>query len=319
RAIQGQFPLASTIKPFIALEGLDSKTITPNYTIYDNGWFKLPHAKHIYLDWNWLHGGHGHVNVVKALIVSSDGFFYRLAVKLGIARIDDILNRFGFGRKTGIDMPGESTGLVPSPAWKMARQGAHWYTGDTVISGIGQGFMLTTPLQLAAATAALAERGIRFQPQLLLKTQLANNKVIKQTPIAKDPVMLIDKRAWKVVIHGMQGVATPWGTGAIRFGINPKYSVAAKTGTGQVYSSSHNRDENEVGQSNIPKKLRNDSLFIAFAPVKHPKIAVAVIVEHSPIAGTVARKTLDYYLVKEPKQQQKSITKHQPRKLTTVQ
>ena len=302
RTIHGQFPMASTIKPFLALEGLDTGTITPNHRIYDPGWFKLPNTKHVYLDWNWRYGGHGFVNVTKAIIVSSDTFFYNLAVKMGIERVDDILNRFGFGYKTNIDMPDEISGLVPSPTWKMRMKGLHWYTGDTVISGIGQGFMLTTPLQLASATAALAERGLRFKPQLLYN----------QKPIAEEPVILQNNKYWNIVIKAMQGVVRNiQGTALIRFGNNPKYTVAAKTGTGQVYSN-HNRDENEASVANIPYRLRNDTLFIAFAPVKNPKIAVAVIVEHSPIAGTVARRVLDYYLEKEPYE------KKQPNHLPTI-
>jgi penicillin-binding protein 2 len=300
RAVRGIFPLASTIKPFLALEGLDSGLITPHYTIYDPGWFKLPNTKHIYRDWNWKYGGHGYVNVARAIIVSSDGFFYNLAVLLGIDRIDDILNRFGFGNKTGIDMPNEASGLIPSPDWKMRVRGDHWYTGDTVISGIGQGFMLVTPMQLAAAVAVIANRGLRFQPHLITKIQLPGEQIFKQPPIAEDPIMLTNKNAWQVVIKAMQGVIrNPSGTGRIRFGTNPKYTVAAKTGTGQVYSN-HGRDENQGNEANIPKKLRNDSAFIAFAPVKNPQIAIAVLIEHSPRAGSVARKVLDYYLIKEP-------------------
>lgn len=300
RAIRGQFPMASTIKPFLALEGLDSGVITPNYTIFDPGWFQLPNTSHIYHDWQ-IHG-HGRVNVTTAIIVSCDTYFYNLATMLGIQRIDDILSRFGFGRQTGIDLVGEASGLVPSPAWKMHAKGVSWFTGDTVISAIGQGFMLTTPLQLASAAATLANRGMRFRPQVLLLQQTADGQIIKQQPIAEDPVMLNDKKAWGIIIKAMQGVvksARPWGTARIRFGINPKYTIAAKTGTGQV--TSKYRDEDAYGNTNIPKRLRNHTLFIAFAPVKNPKIAIAVVVEHSPIAGTVARKVLDYYLLQEPK------------------
>lgn len=307
RAVLGQFPLASTIKPFFALEGLDTGVITKNYKIYDNGHFQLPNTKHIYLDWNWKYGGHGFVNVTKAIMVSSDIFFYNLAVKLGIARIDDILDRFGFGSPTGIDMPAEEPGLIPNPAWKMHKHGIAWYRGDTVISGIGQGFMLTTPLQLAVATAVLAERGQRFRPQILSRIQLANGEIINEQPISENPVVLHNKKYWDIVVNAMQEVINNiQGTGRVRFGTHSKYTVAAKTGTGQVYSS-HNRDENALNVANIPKRLRNNSLFIAFAPVKNPKIAIAIVVEHSPIAGSVARKVLDYYLEVEP--HEKNISK----------
>ena len=305
RAVSGQFPIASTIKPFLALEALSLHIITPNYTIFDPGWFKLPNTKHVYRDWK--KGGHGYVNLTKAIIVSCDTYFYNLAVKLGIQRIDDILNRFGFGRKTGIDTTGEVSGIVPSPKWKMHTLGIAWYTGDTVISGIGQGFVLATPIQLAVAAATLANRGQRLEPTLLLKTKLGDGKIINQKPIFKDPVMIENKKIWNIVIEAMQKVVTstnPWGTARIRFGTDEKYTVAAKTGTAQVFSN-HNRDEDALGNTKIPKKLRNHSLFIAFAPIKNPKIAIAVIVEHSPIAGTVARKVLDYYLLKENEKDEK--------------
>ncbi|HLF66074.1 MAG TPA: penicillin-binding protein 2, partial [Gammaproteobacteria bacterium] len=150
RAIRGQYPIASTIKPFLALEGLDSGVVTPTTSIYDKGWFRLPNTTHIYHDYQV--GGHGWVNMTKAIIVSCDTYFYSLSVQLGIARIDDILERFGFGRHTGIDMNEELPGLVPSPWWKLKSQGLPWYTGDTIETDIGQGFMLATPLQLAMAT-----------------------------------------------------------------------------------------------------------------------------------------------------------------------
>ncbi len=307
RAIRGQFPMASTIKPFLALEGLDTGVITPDFTISDPGWFQLPNTKHIYHDWR--RGGHGTVNVTEAIIVSCDTYFYNLAVLLGIQSIDDILNRFGFGRPTGIDMPSESIGLVPSPAWKMRHRGESWFIGDTVISAIGQGFMLTSPLQLATATAVLADRGMRFQPYFLLQQDLPNGQKIDSTPITKDPVMIQHQNVWNIIIQAMEKVVTdPHGTARIRFGTSPEYTVAAKSGTAQVISKSW-RDEDAYGNTNIKKNLRDHSLFIAFAPVKNPKIAIAVIVEHSPIAGTVARKVLDYYLL--PNQQQNTKPKNE--------
>lgn len=305
RATRGQFPMASTIKPFLALEGLDVGVITPSYTIFDPGWFRLPGTKHIYHDWK--RGGHGRINLTRAITVSCDTYFYNLSVLLGIQRIDDILTRFGFGQPTGIDMPEESIGLVPSPAWKKRHEGEPWYIGDTVISAIGQGFMLTTPLQLADATVALANRGLRFKPDLLLQQDLPNGQTINYTPIAEDPVMIQHPKAWNIVIKAMEDVVTNiYGTARLRFGTTPPYTVAAKTGTGQVISKRY-RDEDAYGDTHIKKSLRDHSLFIAFAPVKNPKIAIAVIVEHSPIAGTVARKVLDYYLLHKPQKPQKKL------------
>lgn len=300
RAVRGQFPIASTIKPFMAIAGLDSKTITKNYTIFDPGWFKLPNADHVYRDWNWRQGGHGYVNVTKAIIVSSDPFFYNLAVKMGIDRIDSALKNFGFGDKLGIDMDEELGGLIPSPEWKWKNKKTRWYTGDTVISGIGQGFMLTTPLQLANAVAIIANRGFWFKPRLLLQTKQPDGVIIVNQPKPEKTVALSDNKIWNIVIGAMRGVVTsydPPGTARLTFGSNANYSVAGKTGTGQVYS--HRAGEDDITENQLPKRLRNHTYFIAFAPVNQPKIALAVIVENSNTAPKVARKVLDYYLLEE--------------------
>jgi penicillin-binding protein 2 len=297
RATLGLYPFASTIKPFIALQALDTKTIMPNYTISDPGWFKLPNAAHIYRD--WIHQGHGLVNITKAIIVSCDIFFYTIAVKLGIEKINNILERFGFGTKTKIDIPEESAGILASPQWKKSHKHTHWYTGDTVISGTGQGFMSTTPLQLANGVAAIAMRGQRLQPHLLLATRKQDNTIIKQEPINLSPVILKNPNNWNIIINAMQGVISsqnPPGTAHLRFGPNPQYTIAAKTGGGQLF---HHKIVNEnptpESEENIPKHLRDHKLFIAFAPVEKPKIALAVITENSIIAPKVARKVLDFY------------------------
>lgn len=285
RAIRGQYPIGSTIKPFLALEGLDTNVITPKTTIFDPGWYRLPNAKHIYHDWRQ----HNYVNVTKAIIVSCDTFFYQLGVAMGINKIDDILDRFGFGRATGIDMNGELQGLLPNPRWKLKKLGYPWYEGDVVNTSIGQGYFLATPLQLADATAALSERGTRYKPFLLLNE--------KPTPF--DPVMLMHNKYWDVVINAMKGVifsTKPFGTGGYRFGRHPGYTIAAKTGTAQVYKPPNVR---AMPENEWPKKYRNDSLFIAFAPIKNPQIAIAIVVEHSDIASPIARKIMDYYLVHE--------------------
>lgn len=297
RAVRGQFPPGSTIKPFIAIQGLDSGVITPEYTINDPGWFKLPNSSHIYHD--WAHEGHGVVNVAQSIIVSCDTFFYNLAVKLGIAAIDNILHRFDYGQKTGIDLEEELSGIVPSPEWKLAKTGSPWYPGYTVITGIGQGFMLVTPLQLAHATAGIAMHGLLFRPHLLYKTQDSQGRVSAAQPTLNSKIILKKNKSWDVVIKAMQGVITsvnPWGTGRARFGTDAKYTVAAKTGTAQLFR--HYLDENQSAEeTRFAKRLRNHSLFIAFAPIDHPKIAIAVVAENSVIAGSIARKVLDSYLL----------------------
>lgn len=290
RAIHGQFASGSTIKPFFALIALDDKIISTAYKIFDTGWFQLPNTQHVYHDWH--RSGHGWVNVSKAIIVSCDTFFYKLAVSLGIKKIDAILNQFGFGQLTGIDMPKENAGLVPTPEWKRGQKGASWYTGDTIEVGIGQGFMLASPLQLAQAVSTIANRGQRFKPHLLLKTKSPDGQIHLQKPEAKMPIMLHHPETWNTVIKAMRGVVDhPEGTAEL-YGKHPDYTVAAKTGTAQVYG--HHRDEDRT-RTDLPKKLRNNHLFIAFAPVERPQIAIAVIVEHNAMADRMTNTILTYY------------------------
>lgn len=293
RAIRGLYAPGSTIKPYYGLEGLASHAITPDYSIYDPGYFK--YGGHTYL--NWYHPGFGWVDLQKSLIVSDDTYFYNLAVKVGITRMDKLLLDFGFGQSTNIEMGEELPGLVPTPTWKQKYIGHPWYTGDTINMGIGQGYLLTTPLQIAEAVATLSERGKRFQPHLLLKMQTPSDIDIHQSPTPLKPVYMPAKD-WKFVINAMIGVIkAPDGTGW-RFGRDALYSVAAKTGTAQVYTV---REGSSYSEASLPKRLRDNSLFIAFAPVKHPKIAIAIVVEHAETAPSIARKMMDYYLVTEPK------------------
>ena len=296
RAIHGLFAPGSTVKPFYALAGLDSKTITPSFKIFDPGWFRIKGTKHIFHDWK--RSGHGWVNVVKAIYVSCDTFFYHLAVKMGISSLDMALHDFGFGAPTHIDMPGEISGIVPSPAWKLAHKRTPWYTGDTVITGIGQGFVLVTPLQLAVAVATIANRGALMKPTLLLKTKVPSGKMVPNKPVLVRTIELNNPKTWGIVIHGMeQVIKNPYGTGE-HFGRHAPYSVAAKTGTAQVFG--HHRDEVHV-ETNLPKRLRNNHLFIAFAPIKNPQIAVAVVVEHDDKGASIARKVMNAFFSEQRK------------------
>lgn len=292
RAIRGQYPLASTIKPFLALEALDKNIIQTHDKIWDPGWFKLPNNNHFYRDWKRT--GHGWINLKRAIVVSCDTYYYKLASLMGITRINSILTRFGFGLMTGIDMPGELAGLIPSPAWKLRTKKQSWYTGDTLISGIGQGYMLTTPLQLANATAALSTRGKRTHPHLLLKKVAPDNTSEPFKAVALFPIELDKLQVWHFVISAMKGVIRfNEGTGH-RFGRPEDYSIAAKTGTAQVFSNAQH-DETVEEQQDLPEHLRDHSLFIAFAPVEHPQIAIAVVVENSARASKVARQVMDDY------------------------
>jgi penicillin-binding protein 2 len=299
RTIRGIFPIASTIKPFLAIEGLESGTIDTHYTINDQGWFKLPKSDYKFRDWQPY--GHGKVNVTKAIIQSCDIFFYTLATKLGIEKIDSILNRFGFGQKTGIDLGEELSGVAASPKWKITTIGKPWQVSDTVLSGIGQGYMSTTPLQLANAVATLANKGLRNQPHLLLKRQAPSGTII-MTQLPKLPsIILKNKQNWETIINAMKNVVqSPTGTAHAHFGNDLHYTVAGKTGTAQLFHHRFNEENATFEVNNIPKRLRNHSLFIAFAPTDHPKIAIAVIVENSITAPIVARKVLDFILAPPP-------------------
>lgn len=299
RALRGLYPFASTIKPFVALQGLNTGVTDQHRTIFDPGWYQLKNSEHVFHDWK--HRGHGTVNLTKAIMSSCDTYFYDLAFRLGILRIDDILNQFGFGQLSGIDLDEELPGNVPTPAWKRQVKGAQWYQGDTINSGIGQGFMQVTPLQLAVGVATIANHGQHFTPYLLLGEQQNGKRYVPQLPTPQNRIKLVDENYWNIVINAMQlAISAPEGTGH-RFGKNFPYTVAAKTGTAQVYGKKHRPNETDLeNQDYLPENLRDHSLIIAFAPVDNPKIALAVIAENSVLASSIARKILDYYLAGIP-------------------
>jgi len=271
RAVRGLYPPASTIKPFIAIAGLDKGIITPATKIYDPGWYRLPGVSHQYRDWK--RRGHGVINLKRAITVSCDTYFYQLGNKLGISAIEDMLMQFGFGQLTHVDLQEEAPGLVPGPAWKRRSKGAGWYPGDTLITSIGQGFMLASPLQLANATASLSLHGRRFRPHLLKSSAQGLGEIYEFKPLEEYPIQLHDNTYWSIVAEAMQGVVGGGeGTGH-RFGHNTSYTVAAKTGTAQVFSGNQYEKKRYL---DIPEALRDHSLFVAFAPVENPEIAIAV-------------------------------------------
>ena len=306
RAVRGLYPPASTIKPFIAITGLHSKLTTIHDRIYDPGWYRLPGVKHAYRDWKRT--GHGIMNLKRAITVSCDTYFYQLGNKLGISVIEKMLSRFGFGQLTHVDLFEESSGLVPSPQWKRQTKKLPWYPGDTLITSIGQGFMLTTPLQLANATAALSNDGRRFRPHLLQK-RIRDQQTLLYKPIEEYPIHIAQEH-WDIVKDAMHSVMTSnEGTGSHRFGKGAPYSVAGKTGTAQVFTLSQDEKKQYL---NIPLELRDHSLFIAFAPVEDPEVAVAVIVEHDTAAGQVARQILNtYFSLKELGQLDRPVDKQE--------
>ena len=295
RPIRGIYPPGSTFKPFVAMAGLENGKRTPPFAIHDPGYFTLGNSSHRYRDWK--PGGHGVVDMQRAITISCDTFFYGLALDLGIEKLTDFVRHFGFGEKSGVDIQGENGGLLPTPGWKTRRYKQPWYQGETVIVGIGQGYTLVTPMQLAQATATLANDGVAMKPHLVMKIQksmMAESQFI--SPIVQGKMVLKPENI-AIVKQGMIDVTLPGGTAA-SVGANASYSIAAKTGTAQVIGIKQNA---KYDTSSIDERHRDHALFIAYAPANDPTIALAVIVENGghggSSAGPIARKVMDYYLL----------------------
>ena len=233
----------------------------------------------------------------RAITISCDTFFYGLAMELGIERLTNFVRHFGFGQKSGIDIAGEVGGLLPTPEWKQRRYKQPWYMGETVIAGIGQGYTLVTPMQLAQATAVLANKGIAMRPRLVSAITDAKTGISTPTQAVINEKVTLDANNLDIVNLGMIDVTLPGGTAA-SVGANAGYSIAAKTGTAQVIGIKQNEKYNA---NLINERHRDHALFIAYAPAQDPKIALAVIVENGghggSAAGPIARKVMDYYLL----------------------
>ena len=300
RALTGQYPPGSTIKPFMALAGLEYKEVTSDTQVLCQGSYSLPGDTHRYRDWK--RGGHGFTNVTSAIVHSCDVYFYQLAHDLGVDRIYKYLSYFGLGKKTGIDLPGELSGLLPSREWKRAARHEVWYPGETLISGIGQGYNLVTPLQLAEATAILANHGTILQPHIVHATQASSSSdIVPEAPMPEGKVPIAAPKNWDTVISAMKDVVnTPTGT-AYRVGRDAPYLIAGKTGTAQVFGVKQNE---RYKAQDVEERLRDHALFIAFAPVDDPEIAIAVVVENGghggSAAGPIARAVMDRYFSSKP-------------------
>lgn len=296
RALNGQYSPGSTIKAFLGLAALELDGFDPTKPVLCPGWYTLPDSTHAFRDWK--HGGHGLVNLHDAVVQSCDVYFYKLAVAMNIEAIKKFLEPFGFGKKTGVDLFSESEGLLPSPEWKAAR-GQKWWPGDTVVTGIGQGLILVTPLQLASAVSALANQGVRMKPELVRAIVDAKTQVAREiAPEAYAQIPLKDKHHLEIQIENLTDVAhTSKGT-AYGIGHNAPYKIAGKTGTAQVKSVAQGQS---YSAKNTPERYRDHALFIAFAPVGDPKVAVSVIVENgghgASVAAPIARKIMDYVVL----------------------
>jgi penicillin-binding protein 2 len=306
RALRAQLPSGSTIKPALALGALTDGVVDAKLPVYSPWAYHLPGSRHLYH--NAMHENCGSVDLAQAIVVSCDVYFYRLAHEMGIDRIGAWLPNFGFGRPTGIDIPGEQSGLSPSRAWKASHfrnpTQRVWFPGDTVILGIGQGYFLVTPLQLAHYVSIIATRGLSFAPRLV--TGLRNphtGSIHWKRPILDGDLAMISPASWNTVVQAMVGVTSnPRGTAYWQMRGSP-YAIAGKTGTAQVVAETAKgaANEREYGKDKTLERLRDDAWFIAFAPADSPRIAVAVLVEHAGWgdleAAPIARKVMDAYLL----------------------
>ena len=293
RALLGQYPPGSTVKPLYALAGLATGAVTKDWSIQDYGEFQLPNQERVYRDWK--RGGHGRVDLRIAVEQSCDVYFYELGNMVGIDVLSEFGHMFGLGQKTGIDMPSEMSGIMPSREWKRAARGLAWYPGDTINASIGQGFSLVTPLQLAQMTANIARRGVSLKPHMV---HAVNETEVE---VALNPLVDINPEHWNTihtamesVVHSIRGTASAQGRGL-------SFRMAGKTGTAQVVGIPQDA---EYDPELLEEFMLDHALFVSFAPVEDPKIAIAVVIENgehgSTVAAPVARELTVQWLKENP-------------------
>ena len=293
RAIQGSYPPGSTIKPFMAMAGLQSGLVTPESTVPDPGWYSLPGDSHRYRDWILRIRGTGHaahVDMKMAISESCDVYFYDLARRLTIDRMAEYLHPFGFGERTGVDTTSERAGILPSTRWKRGAMGQPWYPGETISAGIGQGYMLASPLQLAVATGVMASKGQRRIPHLVKAVDG------ESVPVTLLDSLVVPNEYWEAIFDGMREVVHGRNGTAKTLAQGITYEMAGKTGTAQVIGIAQNAVYNEA---DVSERHRHHGLFIAFAPIEAPTIAVGIIVENgggSSAASPIAREVIDTWL-----------------------
>lgn len=301
RVLRGLYPPGSTIKPAVAVAGLDSGVVTGSTRVFDPGFYQLPNYNHKYRNWNRT--GDGWVSMEMAIARSNDTYFYELAHKLGVDRLGQYLGRFGIGRKISLDMFEESAGLMPSREWKRARYRQPWYPGETLILGIGQGYMQTTPLQLAQVAALIANKGKWYSPHLAKDIDgVAPQDLVRppesQLPSPLADIQLHDPKTWQQVSDGMQAVMHGARGTARKVGESAVYRIAGKSGTAQVVAI---KQGEKYDRTKIQERHRDHALFIAFAPADNPKIAVAVMIENgesgSGVAAPIVKQVMDAWLL----------------------
>ena len=304
RAIRGGYPPGSTIKPIVALSAIDTGVVNANYRIFDPGWYTITEGGRRYR--NWKRTGHGWVDMNDAIAWSSDTWFYDVAHKMGVDPMSDYLGRFGFGQVTSLDLPEAIGAILPSKAWKKRTRKQSWYTGDSLNMSIGQGFFVATPLQLATATAVIANRGGWVQPRMLkgIKSEDEQGNMILDMPdlsgvkVPPSDVKLNKDKHWNQIIKSMHDVMHSETGTARKSGAGAPYKIAGKTGTAQVVGI---KQDEEYDAEKLAEIHRDHALFVAFAPIDDPQIAIAVIVENggggSSTAAPIARKVMDAYLL----------------------
>ena len=296
RALQGTYPPGSTIKPILGLSAINHGVRKHHQETWCPGWYVLEGTSLKKNDWKKQ--GHGQTTLRKAIAESCDVYFYALSNDLGIDLIFDAMSEFGFGKRTNIDIGGESRGLLPSRDWKRREFNENWYPGETLNIGIGQGAILVTPIQLAVATAAIANNGLLLEPRLFSEARASlSDETIESTGVEILNQIGYQGEDWENIISAMTAVVhSPNGT-AREIGANLKYKMAGKSGTAQVFSL---QEDEEYKEENLSRELHDHALFVAFAPVESPKIATAIILENggsgSANAAPIARLLFDNYL-----------------------
>jgi penicillin-binding protein 2 len=293
KAIDGQFAPGSTFKMITAIAALEAGVISPEQRVGCRGWVELGDARfHC-----WKKGGHGAVDLHDGLKYSCDCYFYEVARRVGIDKIAEVAKRFGLGQTVGIDMPGEKAGLIPTRAWKRAALGQAWAQGESLVAGIGQGFITATPLQLAVMTARIANGGYAVIPRLT--RDLINERTVQErAPRTAWPSCGVAPQILGLVQRGMRGVVNdPRGTAFKARITNPAWAMAGKTGTAQVRRITEEERRNGLRKPDqVPWRERDHALFVAYAPVEEPRYAIAVVVEHggggSTVAAPIARDIL---------------------------
>ena len=324
RALRGVYPPGSTVKPLFAIAALESGVVTPHDTRFCRGMWSSPGYGRARRDWK--PGGHGTVDMRRALATSCDIYFFDMARLMGIDRMAGVLGRFGLGAPTGIDIEGERSGILPSTQWKKRAykkpEFQVWFPGDTISVGIGQGQMLVTPLQLANAIAALSNKGQRFKPRLVRAVRDVQTGKIKEiTPEPLPAVKVNDPGEWDVAQGGMFDVVNaPHGTARSYLAPAPEYKMAGKSGTAQVFTVSINEKVRKA--KDLAEHLRDHALFVSFAPFDAPKIAVAVVIENAPGGGSafaapIARRILDRYLLTDDQWDQQEAKRKPPAPVAT--